>query len=82
MLGQTYAFTGRFAKAIVARRAHRAAPWNSMPTEVLAGALACIGEKVRARELIRHMGESQLPIWGRVKYHLLCSEIDEAADWY
>jgi hypothetical protein len=28
------------------------------------------------------MGESPRPVWGRVLYHLLCSEIDDAADWY
>jgi hypothetical protein len=28
------------------------------------------------------MGDSPRPVWGRVLYHLLCSEIDSAADWY
>ena len=28
------------------------------------------------------MGDSPTPIWGRAWYHLLCSEIDAAADWY
>jgi tetratricopeptide (TPR) repeat protein len=83
VLGLTYAYTGRFAEAIAAaERAHRAAPWNAMPTGLLAGALACVGEKSRAEELVRQMGDTPLPIWGRVEYHLLCSEIDAAADWY
>lgn len=83
ILAETYALTGNFAEAIAAgEKAHRVAPWNSMPIGVLAGALALSGDKVRARELIREMGESPIPLWGRVEYHLLCSEIDEAADWY
>ena len=28
------------------------------------------------------MGASPTPIWGRVWYHLLCSETDAAAVWY
>jgi hypothetical protein len=28
------------------------------------------------------MGDAPLPVWGRVLYHLLCSEIDAAADWF
>ncbi len=83
MLGLTYAYSGRFAEAIAAaERAHRAAPRNTLVIGVLAGALACVGEKSRAEELVRQMGDTPLPIWGRVEYHLLCSEIDAAADWY
>jgi TolB-like protein/tRNA A-37 threonylcarbamoyl transferase component Bud32 len=83
MLSQTYAYTGRFAEAIAAAEyAHRVAPWHSMPIGVLAGALACVGEQGRARELVRDLGDRPVPIWGRVEYHLLCSEIDAAADWY
>jgi hypothetical protein len=32
--------------------------------------------------LIEQMGDRPIPLWGRVGYHLLCSEIDAAADWY
>ena len=28
------------------------------------------------------MGDRSQPLWGRVEYHLMCSEIDAAADWY
>jgi tetratricopeptide (TPR) repeat protein len=83
ILGQSYAYTGRFADAIAAaEKAHRIAPWNSMPTGVLAGALACVGEKARALDLVRAMGQNPLPLWGMVEYHLLCSDIDAAAHWY
>jgi tetratricopeptide (TPR) repeat protein len=83
VLAEAYALTGRFREAIaVAEKGHEALPSNSMPVGVLAGALANVGEKVRAEELIRQMGDAPHPIWGRVEYHLLCSEIDAAADWY
>ncbi len=28
------------------------------------------------------MGDTPTPLWGRAWYHLLCSEIAEAARWY
>ena len=28
------------------------------------------------------MGDIPNPLWGRAWFHLLCSEIDEAARWY
>jgi hypothetical protein len=28
------------------------------------------------------MGDAPTPIWGRAWHHLLCSEVDAAADWY
>src|SRR6202043_2590919 len=80
---QAHAYTGRFADAVVeAKIAHRAIPSNSMPIGVLAGALARVDEKPRAEALIAEMGDSPLPIRGRVEYHLLCQELDAAADWY
>ena len=53
-----------------------------MPTGILAAALVRVGETDRAQALIRQMGDRPNPVWGRINYHLLCSEIDEAADWY
>jgi hypothetical protein len=83
VLAQAHAYTGRFADAVVeAKIAHRAIPSNSMPIGVLAGALARVDEKPRAEALIAEMGDSPLPIRGRVEYHLLCQELDAAADWY
>jgi hypothetical protein len=40
------------------------------------------GEKARASELIARMGDSPLPLWGRVVFHLHTLELDAAADWY
>jgi TolB-like protein len=82
-LGEVYLAMGRVADAIAAaERAHRCAPWHPMPTGLLAGALAQAGANERAKELILEMGDSPIPVWGRVLYHLLCSELEAAADWY
>lgn len=82
-LGEAYVSAGRFGEAIAAaERAHEIAPWSAAPTGMLAGALARVGEKTRAGELIRQMGNEPLPVLGRVIYHVLCSEMDAAADWY
>jgi serine/threonine-protein kinase len=83
ILGEAYAYTGRFKEAIeVAEKAYREAPWHTMPAGLLAGALALVGDKERAEQIVRRMGEEPYPVWGRVLYHLLCSEVDDAADWY
>jgi len=82
-LSYIYLIEGRFDEALrMAERAHQANPRHSMPTGLLAAALVGIGETDRARELFRQMGDSPTPIWGRVEYHLFCSEIEEAAAWY
>ena len=53
-----------------------------MGTGFLAASLVRLGEKDRAEALLREMGDAPTPIWGRAWYHLLCSEVDAAADWY
>jgi hypothetical protein len=50
-------------------RAYQLAPWNALASGWLAAALWRSGEKARARQLIMEMGESPLPLWGRVVYH-------------
>jgi serine/threonine-protein kinase len=83
ILSQSYAYQQRWDEAIaVAEKAHRAAPWNANVAGILAGSLACAGEKARAEEIMRQLGDRPLPLWGRVEYHLLRSELDAAADWY
>ncbi len=49
---------------------------------LLAAALARMGDKDRSEALIHERGESPNSVWGRVLYHLLCSDIDAAATWY
>ena len=82
-LGEAYLALGRIAEAVAsAERAHRNFPQQSMATGLLAASLVRLGEKDRAEELLREMGDSPTPLWGRAWYHLLCSEVDAAADWY
>jgi len=83
MLGGIYLSRGKLAEAVAAaERAHQAVPWHSMPIGLLAGALVQVGGKDRAQALIGQMGDAPRPVWGRVLYHLLCSEIEAAADWF
>jgi eukaryotic-like serine/threonine-protein kinase len=83
ILGQAYLASGRPRQAVTAfKRSHQAAPWHAGPLGLLAGTLFQLGEKDRAAELIRQMGDTPQPLWGRVVYHLLASELDAAADWY
>ena len=82
-LGEAYLALGRTVEAVAsAETAHRNFPQQSMATGFLAASLVRLGEKDRADALLREMGDSPTPIWGRASYHLLCLEIDAAADWY
>jgi tetratricopeptide (TPR) repeat protein len=82
-MGEAYLAMGRLDEAIAcAERAHRNLPQQSMGTGFLAATLIRGGEKDRAEALVREMGDSPTPVWGRAWYHLLCSEVAEAARWY
>jgi TolB-like protein/Tfp pilus assembly protein PilF len=63
-----------------AEESFRLAPWDPMAVGFLAGLLEEAGEKDRAEKLIATLRE-MLPI-GMIMYHLVCSEIDAAIDWY
>jgi predicted Zn-dependent protease len=63
-----------------AETAFHLAPWQPMVVGALAGILTCLGEKDRADQLLTELPEAAPA--GRVIYHLLCSEIDTAANWY
>jgi serine/threonine protein kinase len=81
--GEAYLALGRVDEAVAsAERAHRNLPQHSMATGFLAASLVRLGEEDRADALLREMGDSPTPIWGRAWYHLLCSEVDAAAGWY
>ena len=82
-LGEAYATSGRWAEAVEAlENAHRVVPYDGLVSGIMAGALVRVGDKVRAEEVIGQMGETPRPIFGRVLYHVLCGDIDAAADWY
>jgi TolB-like protein/Tfp pilus assembly protein PilF len=83
ILGEAYMLLGRQRQAVTSfKKAHLMAPWHAVPIGLLAGTLFRLGEKERAAELIRQMPDPPMPIWGRVLYHILASELDAAADWY
>jgi serine/threonine-protein kinase len=82
-MAEAYLGLGRLDEALAsAERAHRNLPQQSMGTGFLAAVLVRRGERDRADTLVKQIGDTPTPIWGRVWYHLLCSEIAEAAAWY
>jgi tetratricopeptide (TPR) repeat protein len=73
---------GKLAEAReAAEEAFRQAPWHVGIVGLLAALLAQAGEKERADKLIATMRGSMMPI-GMIYYHVVCSEIDAAIDWY
>jgi eukaryotic-like serine/threonine-protein kinase len=83
ILGEAYLASDRPRQAVTSfKKAHQMAPWHAVPIGLLAGTLFQLGEKDRAADLIRQMPDPPMPIWGRVLYHILVSDIDGAADWY
>lgn len=82
-LAEAYLGLGRIEEAAAAaERAHHNLPPQSMPIGLLAACLVRLGRQDRAEALIREMGDTPTPLWGRAWYHLLVSEIDAAAYWY
>jgi serine/threonine-protein kinase len=82
-LGEAYAAMERWPETIqILEQAHRIAPDFALNNGILAGVLVRTGEKARAEKLMLDMGENPRPLVGRAFYHLLCSELDLAADWY
>jgi eukaryotic-like serine/threonine-protein kinase len=83
LLGEAYWASGQWSLAIARfERTYQLAPWNALATGWLAAALWHRDEKARASELILEMGDSPLPLWGRVVYHLVTDDLHAAADWY
>ena len=64
------------------RKLYRLQPQYALGTGMLAGALVRIGERARADQMIRELGDTPRPLIGRVLYHWFCGETDHAADWY
>jgi tetratricopeptide (TPR) repeat protein len=80
---EAYAAAGRLAEAVeAAEKAHRLAPWSALAGGALAGVLKRLGNTDRAADVVQQLGGSQRAVIGRVLYHLLCLEPDEAAGWY
>src|SRR5262249_29987651 len=60
----------------------RADRCHGVGPRTLAGVLVRAGARERAELLARETGETPRPLIGRVLYHLLASQLDEAAAWY
>jgi serine/threonine-protein kinase len=83
MLGEASWAAGLRDEAVAAfERAHALAPWFGVASGWLAAAHRLIGREDRADALLAAVGPMSKPLWGRVVYHLLVSELDAAADWY
>jgi len=63
-------------------RAHALAPWFGVTSGWLAAAHRLAGREEKADALLATVGPTSKPLWGRVLYHLLTSELDAAAEWY
>ena len=81
VIGLSHFFQGKLSEAREpAEEAFRQAPWSAPVVGFLAGLRAQAGEKERAEKLIATM-RGAIPV-GMILYHLVCSEIDAALDWY
>jgi serine/threonine-protein kinase len=82
-LGEAYIFMERWEDAAaILEKGHQLFPQDGLSAGFLAGTLVHLGDHTRADALIREMGETPRPLIGRVLYHVLCSDLDQAADWY
>ena len=84
LLGLSQGLRGLHAEALAAAEsAYLRAPWNTGTTGLLAGALARAGERRRAEELLQKLlpGNRYGTPMGLLLFHLMCSEMDRAADW-
>jgi TolB-like protein/predicted Ser/Thr protein kinase len=79
VMGIIYAPGGMIPEALAAaEKAYQLAPWNPVVTGLLAGTLVRAGDSQRAEGLVQRLREA--PAMAMVYYHLLCSEVDAAAD--
>jgi tetratricopeptide (TPR) repeat protein len=83
-LSLTYLEQGNAKEALAsAERAFTLAPWSRSCTGYLAGLLRLAGDTGRAQEVLEKLGDGRdygTP-FGFLYYHLVCSEIEQAADW-
>ena len=83
-LAINYALRGMLPEAIdFAEKAYALAPWNTNNFGTLAAVLKLHGDTRRAEEILGRLGDGRSygAPGGFVIFHLLCSELDKAADW-
>jgi serine/threonine-protein kinase len=82
----SYLMKNMVAEALAAaERAYERAPWNPRIIGLLAGSLARADERGRAEALVGQLSKAKgglVAPSGMVLYHLICGEVDAAADWF
>jgi len=84
LLGLSRGLRGQHAEALAAAEsAYSRASWNTGATGLLAGALRRAGQERRAEELLQKLlpGDRYGTPLGLLLVHLMCSEMNQAADW-
>lgn len=84
LLGLSLSLRGLHAEArATAENAYTLAAWNTGTTGLLAGALMRAGERRQAEELLKSLlpGDHYGTPYGLLVYSVVCSEIEQAADW-
>jgi serine/threonine-protein kinase len=83
ILIEAYQAKGPFEQALAAaEEGFAAAPWSANIVGMYAGLLAQAGQPRRGEELMAALDERRTSPFSRVFFHVLRSEIDQAADWY
>ena len=83
-LSLAYAQLGKIEEALAfAEKAYATAPWALATAGYVAGLLKRTGDSSRAQALLEKLGDGTAfgAPFGFVYYHLICSEIEQAADW-
>jgi TolB-like protein/tRNA A-37 threonylcarbamoyl transferase component Bud32 len=85
MLAWNHALRGMFPEALpLAEKGYSLAPWNVAAIAAFAAVLQRTGNTSRAEEVLqplRSAPEAYAAPRGLAFFHLLCGEIDQAADW-
>jgi tetratricopeptide (TPR) repeat protein len=83
-LSLTYVEQGDIKDALAsAEKAYSLAPWARSCTGYFAGLVQLTGDSGRSQKVLEKLGDGReygTPL-GFVYYHLVCSEIEQAADW-
>jgi len=83
-LSLAYAQLGQIEKALAsAEKAYSLAPWARAGAGYLAGLLKLTGDMGRAEAVLETLGDGTAPgaPLGFIHFHLVCSEIEQAAGW-
>ena len=66
-----------------AEKGYALVPWSAPTAGLLAGLLVRAGDKARAREMLKDLGEGDRSehCSAFTVYHLLCGESEQAVDW-